>query len=113
MGWTIFFCSVGKTIYDKIPHIEGSFKNYLQQNINENFFLSALTPIDVLKELSNLNNKKTAGPDELKPKLVKTCKFQFLKPLTILYNKSIEQGQYPSEFIWKRSKPRQGWGNLP
>ena len=97
-GMNDFFCSVGKTIYDKIPHIEGSFKNYLQQNINENFFLSALTPIDVLKELSNLNNKKTAGPDELKPKLVKTCKFQFLKPLTILYNKSIEQGQYPSEF---------------
>ena len=97
-GMNKFFCGVGKMVYDKIPKINGNFTNYLQNSITENFFLSAVTPIDVFKELSNLNNNKASGPDDLKPKLVKTCKLQFLKPLTILYNKSIEQGVYPSDF---------------
>ena len=97
-GMNNFFCSVGKKVHDKIPAIDGNFRNYLQNNINENFFLSAVTPIDVFKELSKLNNNKASGPDDLKPKLVKACKLQFTKPLTILYNKSIEQAVYPSDF---------------
>ena len=97
-GMNEFFCTVGEKIYNKIPNIDGNFKNYIQNNINETFFLSAVTPADVFKQLSNLDNKKACGPDELKPKLVKTCKLQFLKPLTILFNKSIEQAKYPNDF---------------
>ena len=41
---------------------------------------------------------KSSGPDNIKPKLAKICKDQFVKPLTILYNKAIETATYPSEF---------------
>ena len=93
-----FFCNVGKNIHDNIPNTIGSFTDYLKHNVSENFFLSAVTPVDVFKQLSDLNDSKSSGPDNLKPKLIKFCRNQFVKPLTILYNKSIEQAKYPSDF---------------
>ena len=93
-----YFCNVGEKIHDRIPNVSGHFTNYLKNRINETFFLAPVTEREVDRELSKLNENKSSGPDELKPKLLKLCKNQFVKPLTILYNKSIEAGEYPSEF---------------
>ena len=65
-----FFCGIGKDIHNKIPNVAGNFKEYLTKNVNENFFLSAVTPAEVLKQLFNLNKKKTCGPDNLRPELI-------------------------------------------
>ena len=51
-----------------------------------------------MAEISKLNENKSAGPDDLKPKLVKACVNQLILPLSILFNKSIEKAMYPSDF---------------
>ena len=81
-----------------MPQVNGHFNNYLRRKIKDTFFLSPITENEIARELTKLNQNKSCGPDELKPKLVKACKTQFLKPLNILFDKSIECGEYPSEF---------------
>ena len=93
-----YFCNVGEKINRKIPNVHGHFSNYLKNKIKDTFFLSALTEVETYRELSKLNETKSSGPDNIKPKLAKICKDQFVKPLTILYNKAIETATYPSEF---------------
>ena len=93
-----YFCNVGKNIHSKLSNVSGHFNSYLKNKIKDTFFLSAVTEIDIHRELSKLNENKSSGPDNLKPKLAKLCKDQFVKPLTLLFNKSIKNAAYPSEF---------------
>ena len=92
------FCTIGRKIHDKIPGVPGHFQNYMNNKINESFYLRPLNEADVFIELSKLKENKSAGPDEIRPKLAKKCKEQFSIPLAILYNKSIEKAVYPSSF---------------
>ena len=92
------FCEVGYEINKNIPATPGHFKDYLQNKISETFYLSPVIEMEVASELQKLNSNKSAGPDTLKPKLIKLCKEEILTPLTILFNKSIAAGMYPSEF---------------
>ena len=50
-------------------------------------------------QLSNLNSNKPGGPDEIMPRLVKTFNTNLIKPLTLLFNRSLQLGQVPNQ--WK------------
>jgi hypothetical protein len=53
----------------------------------------------VLRKLSELNVSKSMGPDSLHPKLLFELKLELVKPLTRLFNLSIESGKIPHD--WK------------
>ncbi|MDW3615035.1 MAG: reverse transcriptase family protein, partial [Nitrososphaeraceae archaeon] len=53
----------------------------------------------VFRKLSDLNTNKSAGPDELHPKLLNELRTELTKPLTRLFNKSLKLGIVPQE--WK------------
>ena len=91
------FCEIGPKLASKIS--EGKcFKDYLGNSAEHNFFLKAVDETDVLEDLLKLNHRKSAGPDELSPKLVKMCSYSLYKPLTFIYNRSISSGYYPKIF---------------
>ena len=92
------FCTIGQKINNKIPGTTGHFKDYLNNQIGETFFLNPVSQSEIMAEISKLNENKSAGPDDLKPKLVKACVNQLILPLSILFNKSIEKAMYPSDF---------------
>ena len=56
----------------------------------------------VKKKLSLLNTCKAQGPDGVPPKVLKELSEELALPLTILFNKSLEEGTVPSE--WKRAE---------
>ena len=66
-----------------------------------NFSLNSIivTEQDVKDQLSNLNSNKPGGPDEIMPRLVKTFNTNLIKPLTLLFNRSLQLGQVPNQ--WK------------
>ena len=91
------FCEIGPKLASQIT--EGkSFKDYLGNSSEHNFFLKAVDESDVLEELLKLNHRKSAGPDEFSPKLIKMCSYSLHKPLAFIFNKSIGSGKYPSNF---------------
>ena len=54
---------------------------------------------DVNDQLDNLNVNKPGGPDEISPKLIKALGYHLVKPLTLLFNKSLQLEQVPCH--WK------------
>lgn len=58
-------------------------------HLSEDVVMKALTEIDV---------KKGSGPDEISPLILKNCAKALCKPLTLLFNRSLETGVYPTKF---------------
>ena len=92
------FCSVGETLQNKLPTCnENAFKEYLPNPVMNSFVLSHILYEDILREINQLNIKKAAGQDGLGPKIVKLCPEIFAVNLIKIFNKSIDDGVYPSE----------------
>ena len=56
----------------------------------------------VMKKLKKLKTNKSPGIDEMHPKMLKELKDEVCKPLTIIFNKSLDSNQLP--LIWKKAK---------
>ena len=91
-----YFCNVGENFAKRIGSITGHFSTYLKNQVNQTFFLFPVIQDELEKELCILNPKKATGPDLITPKLAKYCADILAKPLTVLYNKSIEQAKFPN-----------------
>jgi hypothetical protein len=52
----------------------------------------------VQKELMKLNPNKSPGPDRLHPRLLKEAALQLTRPITAIYNKSLEEGIVPTQW---------------
>jgi len=50
------------------------------------------------EKLSKVNTSKSQGPDELNPKLLFELRNELCKPLTILFNMSIQTGAIPQDW---------------
>ena len=90
------------------------FNNYFFSSFNTNNMLGDFptTPFtdevisslqlsneDLLSALKSLNPSKSPGPDEIQPLLLKECAQDLSTSLCTLFNLSLRQGKYPSE--WK------------
>ena len=90
------------------------FNNYFLSSFNTNNMLGDFpsTPFtddvisclqlsneDLLSALKSLNPSKSPGPDEIHPLLLKECAQDLSIFLCTLFNLSLRQGKYPSE--WK------------
>jgi hypothetical protein len=58
-----------------------------------------ITPTIVKQILLQLDVSKSTGPDQISNKILKQCADSLCEPLSLLFNKSLELGQYPSS--WK------------
>ena len=87
---------MGKNIDKKLSKIQGNFRDYLHNKINETFFLAPIHEAEVLRELTKLDISKTAGPDSFTPRLANIVAQFIYRPLTVLYNKAIEEATFPS-----------------
>ena len=83
--------------------------NFFQENIPENItplcFTMPEIKIDlngVIKLLSNLKPDKAAGPDSIKPVVLKQLKTEIAPVICLLFEKSLQTGQLPSD--WKKHK---------
>ena len=67
---------------------------------NENFLNSInITENDVSKCIDKLKLNKSPGPDTICPRVLKEAKNEFVKPLTTIFNKSLQLGMMPDD--WK------------
>ncbi|KAL1448286.1 hypothetical protein WDU94_010912, partial [Cyamophila willieti] len=61
----------------------------------------ALSEAEVLRTLSSLPSKFSSGPDKVPPYILKVCSSVLSLPLSIIFNKSLSSGVFPS--AWKVS----------
>jgi len=55
----------------------------------------------VIKVLNKLKSDKSPGPDNMHPKLLQEVSAEVVKPLTLLFQKSIAEGKLPDD--WKKA----------
>ena len=90
-----YFCTIGKKLASEIP--EGRhFSNYMKNNVAETIFLEPIFEEEIQREIRQLNNIKSAGHDNISPKIIKICEPYIKTPLTQLFNYSLESAIYPS-----------------
>ena len=57
-----------------------------------------ITEDKVLKKLQSLKSDKSQGLDKIHPRVLRECSISLVKPLTMLYRKSICEGQLPLDW---------------
>ena len=80
-------------LYEQPPYLNASTGLLMQDII--------CTEAQVHKELVSLNVKKATGPDNLSNILLKHCAESLVEPLTFIFQKSLQLGQFPE--CWKKS----------
>ena len=60
-----------------------------------------ITEQNVYDKLSGINCSKSAGPDQIHPRVLKEIRNNIFKPLTLLFNRSLYEGVVPSS--WKKA----------
>jgi hypothetical protein len=71
-----------------------------QMNIkgcNKSLFLSPITENEIVKLAKSLKNKFTSGYDDVPDAIVKQCIEVLKKPLTDIFNESLESGIFPEQ----------------
>ena len=74
---------------------------YSNREFNDDCDIISISEEDVYNQLRKLDIYKSMGPDDIHPKLLKSLaeNHNFVKSLTLLYNKCIEECKIPT--IWK------------
>ena len=100
-----YFCEIGNVLSQKIPTMSISYKHYLQNSNLNSIFVNPITEQEVIQEISKLGERRAIGIYDIPVKLMKTSKELLSKPLSKIFNMSIEQGMFPNMLKIARITP--------
>ena len=81
---------------------ENNIPDLKKRPINKEWKTLKITESQISKALKNLKPDKSPGMDDIQPIFLKELHQELAIPLTIIFNKSLQQRQVPDE--WKRAK---------
>uniref|UniRef100_A0A1A8FIK2 Helentron 4 helitron-like transposon replicase/helicase/endonuclease n=1 Tax=Nothobranchius korthausae TaxID=1143690 RepID=A0A1A8FIK2_9TELE len=91
-----FFVSVGPSLANEIavPPDADTFNNLINSNINS-MFLHEISETDVVNTVRKFKNKKSTDINEIDMGIIKEVIFSIVRPLTYVYNLSLQKGHFP------------------
>ena len=99
------FSTVGENLAEKLNNIKStpsssSYRKYLKnENKNpNNFFLFPTNTQEITEEINKLSPKKSAGADNISPKLLIACNNIMTEPIAHIINLSFENATVPDQF---------------
>ena len=99
-----YFCSIGEHLSKNFKSNNNS-EHYLENKIENSFFLHFTTEGEIINEINNLNPKKSSGYDEISAKFVQISKHIISKPLSLIFNQAVANGEYPDQLKVARVLP--------
>ena len=81
-------------VLEQQPKSDKSATSYLSQK-QKQFCFTQVSEIEVFLLLESLDTNKSFGIDKIHPLLLKTAALQIYRPLTFIFNLSINQGIFP------------------
>ena len=93
-----FFSNVGRNLDQKIGGADKNFRKYLSNRMNSSFFLAPILETDVRQEPWKIHMKKACGPDNITPKLIRSCTTVLIEPLSLIFNSCIKSSTFPNDF---------------
>ena len=92
-----YFSTVGKTYANKIEESATKIHTYIS-NIPDNpttIYLKPTTSSEITTLIHNLPNKTSKGHDDISNVMLKSLHSSLVYPLTIIFNRSIDEGCFP------------------
>ena len=99
-----FFTSIGSDLARKIPQNNVLYTSFLN-NIDTEMKMYDVTDEEMKKAFHSLKSNKSAGFDEISPKVVKSVASEIFKPLKFVTNLSIRKGIVPQKLKIARVIP--------
>ena len=95
-----YFSNVGNIFASAIPPPIKHFNTYLpkEKSLANSIYLSPTDPNEILKTIISLKPKKSTGHDNISCHFIKAIKDSISKPISLLINKSLEDGIVPEAF---------------
>ena len=91
-----FFGGIGVELSANVNNTHNShFTDYLFNPSMYNFTFELITEETTMEILNNLKPKPSCGYDGISTKLLKTCKLEICKSLTLIINQSLSTGIFP------------------
>ena len=93
-----YFATVGKTYADKISNSSKSINDYnsLIPMNPKSLFMHPTNDYEILKIVQEMDNKTSSGHDDISNTLLKKLVANITKPLCLIFNKSLTEGQFPN-----------------
>jgi len=95
-AFNTYFANIGSELANSFPK-NNAFSKYLNEQHANTMFLSPVTEAELAIEISKLSWKKSAGLDNISPRLVKLSMQSITNPLTHIYNLSFTEGCFPDK----------------
>ena len=93
-----FFCNIGSKLSSKFHSTsDNDFLKYMGQSANQSMFLFETNAEEVAKIITNLENKKSTGHDDITVKFIKISSIYISELLARVINISIKTGIYPDQ----------------
>ena len=96
--FTKYFSQVGKNFARKIPSSNTSVSDYLRclQSNKDSIYLNPTDVCEIKKIVAKLPSKRSSGYDNISNILLKDIVASIVDVLCVIFNKSIELGEFPS-----------------
>ena len=94
-----YFANVGKEFAHKIPKGQHDIKHYLQKipKNEHSIFLTPTNRTEITKLIGSLKNKNSSRHDGMSNRILKGITESITEPLSIIFNKSIEECVFSTE----------------
>ena len=91
-----FFACIGVELSANVNNTHNAhFTDYLLNPSMYNFTFELITEETTMEILNNLKPKPSCGYDGISTKILKTCKLEICKSLTLIINQSLSTGIFP------------------
>ena len=93
-----FFANIGPKLATQIKPISNkTYDTFLKKRLLMSFAFTLVAENDVLKHISSLRTKNSAGIDGISVKLLKKISSALISPLTLIINQSLVTGIFPDK----------------
>ena len=91
-----FFADIGLRLSESVNNTHNAlFTGYLLNPSMYDFTFELITEETTMKILNNLKQKPSCGYDGISTKLLKTCKLEICKSVTLIINQTLSTGIFP------------------
>ena len=91
-----YFIDIGPSLAYQI-HTHHNYKEYLHNPSKNQIALQPIDEFKVIQVIDRLKNKSSKGIDGISNNLIKTAKYVFAKPLTLIINQMLYSGIFPEQ----------------
>ena len=92
------FANIGKTLSDKLPQPKNSINSYINKipTCPSSMYLNPTCSLEIDDIIRNMQNQKSSGYDNISNQMLKWLLPVITRPLSIIFNMSLEQGIFPN-----------------